>query len=31
MAIAKDAATGGGIIKMTWENTEYSMPFTVQK
>ncbi|MGA2230503.1 MAG: DUF2911 domain-containing protein [Tepidisphaeraceae bacterium] len=31
MAIARDAATGGGVIKMTWENTEYSMPFTVQK
>jgi hypothetical protein len=22
---------GGGIIKMTWENTQYSVPFTVKK
>ena len=23
--------SGGGVLKMTWENTEYSLPFTVKK
>ena len=23
--------SGGGLLKMTWENTQYSAPFTVQK
>ena len=30
MAIAKDPA-GGGLLKLTWENTEFSVSFTVQK
>jgi hypothetical protein len=30
MAISKDPA-GGGVLKMSWENTQYSVPFTVQK
>lgn len=30
MAIEKNPA-GGGLIKMMWENTQYSAPFTVQK
>ena len=30
MSVSKNPA-GGGIIKMSWENTEYSAPFTVQK
>ena len=29
IAIAKGGA--GGVIKLSWENTEYSLPFTVQK
>lgn len=31
MAVAKNPAGGGGLIKMMWENTQYSVPFTVQK
>jgi len=31
MSIAPDPATGGGILKMVWENTAYAMPFTVKK
>jgi hypothetical protein len=32
MSIEPDAAnTGGGLIKMVWENTAYAMPFTVVK
>jgi hypothetical protein len=30
MAIEKDPA-GGGVIKMMWENTQFSVPFTVKK
>ncbi len=30
MAIEKDPS-GGGVLKMSWENTAYSVPFTVQK
>jgi hypothetical protein len=30
MAVAKDSA-GGGLLKLMWENTEFSVPFTVQK
>jgi len=22
---------GGGLLKMSWENTQYSIPFTVKK
>ena len=30
MAIAKDSS-GGGVLKLMWENTQFSVPFTVQK
>jgi hypothetical protein len=30
MAVEKNPA-GGGMIKMSWENTQFSVPFTVQK
>jgi hypothetical protein len=30
MSVAKNPS-GGGVIKMSWENTEYSVPFTVEK
>ena len=30
MAVDKNPA-GGGLIKMMWENTQYSVPFTVKK
>jgi hypothetical protein len=30
MAVAKNPS-GGGIIKLMWDNTQYSVPFTVQK
>ncbi len=30
MAVQKNPS-GGGLIKMSWENAEYSVPFTVQK
>ena len=30
MAVEKNSS-GGGILKMSWENTAYSAPFTVQK
>lgn len=30
MAVAKNPA-GGGLIKLQWENLEYSVPFTVKK
>jgi hypothetical protein len=30
MAVDKNPA-GGGILKLTWENTEYSVPFTAKK
>ncbi len=32
MSIARDAAVpGGGTLKMMWENTSYSLPFTIKK
>jgi hypothetical protein len=31
MSIASDPSTGGGIIKMVWENTAFAMPFTLAK
>jgi hypothetical protein len=31
ISIAPDSATGGGILKLAWENTAYAMPFTVKK
>ena len=30
MAVARNAG-GGGVIKLMWENTQYSVPFTVNK
>jgi hypothetical protein len=30
MAVSKNPA-GGGLLKMTWENTQFSAPFNVQK
>jgi hypothetical protein len=30
MTIEKNPA-GGGLIKLMWENTQYSVPFTVKK
>ena len=30
MAVAKNT-DGGGILKLSWENTQFSAPFTVQK
>ena len=30
MAVARNPS-GGGLIKMSWENTEFSVPFTVKK
>jgi len=30
MAVEKSPA-GGGVLKMSWENTQFSVPFTVQK
>ncbi len=30
MAIAK-GSSGGGVLKLMWENTQFSVPFTVQK
>lgn len=30
MAITKDSS-GGGVLRMKWETTEYSVPFTVQE
>ena len=31
IAVANDAATGGGVIRIMWENTQFSLPFTVKK
>lgn len=31
IAVAKDPATGGGVIKIQWETTQFSLPFTVKK
>ena len=31
MSIDADPATGGGILKMVWENTAFAMPFAVKK
>ena len=31
MAIAAAPADGGGVLKMMWENVQYSVPFTVKK
>lgn len=29
--VENDATTGGGVIKIAWENTQFSAPFTVAK
>ena len=31
IGIENDAATGGGVIKIQWESTQFSLPFTVKK
>jgi hypothetical protein len=31
MSVGKDATAGGGVIKLMWEDTQYSVPFTVVK
>jgi hypothetical protein len=31
MSVGANKPAGGGIIKMVWENTQFSVPFTVQK
>jgi hypothetical protein len=31
LSVANDAAAGGGVIKIQWETTEFSAPFTVGK
>lgn len=31
LALVNDTAAGGGLLKIQWENTQYSVPFTVQK
>ena len=31
MEVAKDPSGAGGILRMTWEKTAFSVPFTVQK
>jgi hypothetical protein len=31
IAVANDAAAGGGVIKIMWENTQFSAAFTVKK
>lgn len=31
LALENDAATGGGVIKIAWETTQYSLPFAVKK
>lgn len=30
LALANDKATGGGVIRIAWENTQFSVPFTVK-
>lgn len=31
IAVENDATTGGGVLKISWENTQFSAPFTVAK
>jgi hypothetical protein len=31
MAVQKNSSGGGGTIRMMWENTQFSVPFTVKK
>jgi len=31
MSVGKNSDGGGGILKMMWEDVQYSVPFTVKK
>jgi len=31
IAVTADAATGGGVLKISWETTQFSVPFTIKK
>ena len=31
LAVKSDAATGGGVLTITWDTTQFSLPFTVVK
>jgi len=31
LAVKSDAATGGGVLTVTWDTTQFSLPFTVAK
>ena len=31
LAVKSDAATGGGVLSITWDTTQFSLPFTVAK
>jgi hypothetical protein len=31
MAVEKNATGGGGVVKLMWEGTQFSVPFTVVK
>jgi hypothetical protein len=31
ISVGKNTGGDGGLLKMSWENREYSVPFTVQK
>lgn len=31
IGVENDSATGGGVIKIQWETTQFSLPFTVKK
>jgi hypothetical protein len=31
MSVGKNPDGDGGLLKMSWENTQYSVPFTVQQ
>jgi len=31
LAIVNDTAAGGGVLKIMWENTQFSVPFSVKK
>ena len=31
LAVVSDKATGGGVLKIMWENTQFSLPFSIKK
>ena len=31
LAVVSDKATGGGTLKIMWENTQFSLPFSIKK